>query len=172
MVGRSAPSAAGALRPSRLAAGAPLLLAGLRRRHRFAEAARAIPAQWAAFGALGVLPGQVGRTAYGVIASSDVAAQSFEYLCGVQVDDLASVPAGLDRMRVPAAQYAVFAHDGHVTTLRETWDRIWREWLPASGMTPAPTPDFERYDERFDPDTGLGGMEIWFPVVRDAARPA
>lgn len=27
----------------------------------------------------------------------------------------------------------------------------------------APTPDFERYDERFDPVT-RGPLEIWFPI--------
>jgi len=27
-------------------------------------------------------------------------------------------------------------------------------------------PNFERYDERFDPLTGNGGFEIWVPVTR------
>jgi AraC family transcriptional regulator len=25
-------------------------------------------------------------------------------------------------------------------------------------------PNFERYDEKFDPATGNGGLEIWVPV--------
>jgi predicted transcriptional regulator YdeE len=33
----------------------------------------------------------------------------------------------------------------------------------------APSPDFERYDARFDPVTGSGIVEIWFPVVKAQA---
>ena len=28
----------------------------------------------------------------------------------------------------------------------------------------ADAPNFERYDEKFDPSTGDGGLEIWIPV--------
>ena len=35
---------------------------------------------------------------------------------------------------------------------------------PTSGLKPAPTPDFERYDERFNPTAGEGPIEIWFPI--------
>ena len=42
---------------------------------------------------------------------------------------------------------------------------IWQDWLPAAGLTPADAPCLERYDQRFDGRTGLGGMEIWVPVV-------
>jgi AraC family transcriptional regulator len=39
------------------------------------------------------------------------------------------------------------------------------EWFPASGFRSAPTPDFERYDARFDPATKSGVIEIWIPIV-------
>ena len=32
------------------------------------------------------------------------------------------------------------------------------------GMKAADAPSFERYDEKFDPSTGNGGLEIWIPV--------
>jgi AraC family transcriptional regulator len=38
------------------------------------------------------------------------------------------------------------------------------EWLPGSAFEDAETPAFELYDHRFDPETGAGGFEIWFPV--------
>jgi AraC family transcriptional regulator len=41
---------------------------------------------------------------------------------------------------------------------------IWNQWLPASGLRAADAPNFERYDEKFDPLTGNGGLEIWLPV--------
>jgi AraC family transcriptional regulator len=31
-------------------------------------------------------------------------------------------------------------------------------------MKAADAPNFERYDETFDPATGNGGFEIWVPV--------
>jgi AraC family transcriptional regulator len=36
--------------------------------------------------------------------------------------------------------------------------------LPGSGHIPADAPVFERYDERFDGRTGMGGFEIWVPI--------
>jgi predicted transcriptional regulator YdeE len=45
------------------------------------------------------------------------------------------------------------------------------DWLPRSGLRARQTPDFERYDARFDPATGAGLVEIWFPVETDADAP-
>ena len=52
----------------------------------------------------------------------------------------------------------------HISTIRRTVNTIWNHWLPASGMKAADAPNFERYDEKFDPLTGNGGLEIWIPV--------
>ena len=41
---------------------------------------------------------------------------------------------------------------------------IFNDWLPGSGHVPADAPVFERYDERFDARTGMGGFEIWVPI--------
>ena len=151
--------------PTRYADGPAMLLAGLRRHHSFAGAAATIPAQWQAFQELGPIPGQRGATTYGVVCGSSQAAQTFEYMSGVEVETFDALPRELGRMRVPAQRYAVFTHRGHVSGLRATWAAIWGEWLPRSGQQPANTPDFERYDERFDPRTGAGEIEIWFPIA-------
>lgn len=153
-----------AFEPSRFADGRPMLLAGIRRHHAYADAPRDIPRQWQELVALGELPGQIGKTTYGAMCGNDPSTRTFEYMCAAEVADFASVPSSLGRMRVPAQHYAVFTHRGHVSTLRETWDAIWSDWLPRSGIEPADTPDFELYDERFDPVTGSGVIEIWFPV--------
>lgn len=144
-----------------------MLLAGLRRHHAMAGAAATIPAQWQEFRRLGTLPGQREATAYGVVCGSVPSAGTFEYMCAAEVASFDALPPDLGRMRVPAQRYAVFTHRGHVATLRATWDAIWREWLPRSGHQPANTPDFERYDARFDPRTGEGEIEIWFPVAAE-----
>ena len=143
-----------------------MLLAGLRRHHTFAESPRTIPAQWEAFNGLGAIPHQQGDVAYGVICSGDEQAQVMEYMCAVEVAEFDPAATHLGRMRVPPQHYAVFEHPGHVSTVRETWDAIYHAWLPRSGWAAANGPDFERYGPLFDPATGGGGLEIWFPVEK------
>jgi AraC family transcriptional regulator len=67
-------------------------------------------------------------------------------------------------VRIPAQRYAVFSHRDHVSRIRAAFYTIWNRWLPASNHEHADAPDFERYDERFDPRTGTGTVEIWLPV--------
>jgi AraC family transcriptional regulator len=61
----------------------------------------------------------------------------------------------------------VFPHRGHVSELNKTVAAAW-QWLPASGRKlgcDAGAPTFiEHYGEKFDPDTGFGDIEVWFPV--------
>jgi predicted transcriptional regulator YdeE len=143
--------------------GRPMLLAGIRRKHTFANMGRDIPRQWDDFVKLGKLPGQVGTTAYGAICGADPKTQTMEYMCAVEVQSFDVLPKELGRMRVPAVRYAVFLHEGNVKTIQATWQQVF-SWLPNSGMQSANTPDFEVYDERFDGATGDGGVEIWIGV--------
>jgi predicted transcriptional regulator YdeE len=152
------------IEPVRYEDGRPMLLAGVRRHHTFANMSKDIPRQWDDFQTLGELPGQLGKTAYGAICGGDPKTQTMEYLCGVEVNSFDALPKELGRMRVPAVRYAVFLHEGNVATIRSTWQRILTTWLPSSGLRSAETPDFEVYDERFDGATGEGGVEIWLGV--------
>ncbi len=139
-----------------------MLLAGIRRWHVHANVAVTIRAQWAEFRTQGLLAGRTGITAYGAICGHQPG--QFEYLSGIEVPDFDSLPTGTGRMRVPAQRYAVFLHTDHVRTVRTTWEAIFHDWLPKSGMQSANTPEFERFDANFDPATGLGGFEIWVPI--------
>lgn len=151
------------LEAPRVVDGAPLDLVGLDRRYT-TEASAAIPAQWHAFGPwIGRIPGQRGRAAYGVIHDADDEGTT-GYLTGVEVEGPARPPEGLVRMRLPARRYAVFRHPGHVSEIRRVWQAVWNAGLPDAGLVPARAPEFERYDERFDPATGHGGFEIWIPL--------
>lgn len=139
------------------------LLAGLRRTHRMADAAQSLPQQWRDLGALGPVPGRVEGPAYGAYCSMD--GGGFEYLTGTEVQSFEDLGSEFGRMRVPAQQYAVFTHDGPVSKIGDTWQSIWRDWLPASGYADAKTPPFELYGEDFDAEAGTGRVEIWFPVT-------
>ena len=151
-----------ALQPPSLQDGRPLLIAGLSERYSFTTLA-GLPALWQRFHEhFGHVPGQLDRVTYGVCYNTDDS--GFDYLAGVEVDDLGSLPGDLARLRVPAQRYAVFIHKEHVSTVRGTFMAIFNHWLPQSGHQAADAPVFERYDERFDPHAGTGGFEIWVPI--------
>jgi AraC family transcriptional regulator len=151
------------LDPPRIETGRTLLIAGLGQRYRF-ETNQGIPQQWEKFAPhIGHVTGQVGNVAYGVCCNSD-GAGNFEYVAGVEVTSFDDVPAEFSRVRIPVQRYAVFSHRAHISRMRATFYTIWNKWLPASGYEHADAPDFERYDERFDPRTGNGVVEIWVPI--------
>ena len=155
------------LEPPRTEKGPELLIAGLGERYT-SETSGRIPAQWERFARyLGRIPGQVGSAAYGVLCKLDEDGNlehDVKYITGVEVSDIAKIPAGWSHVRIPAREYAVFSHRENISTIRRTWSTIHR-WLPKSGMKVADAPQFERYGESFNGATGDGGVEIWIPIV-------
>lgn len=147
-----------------------MVLAGMR--ERFTEATmREIPALWGRFAPLlGRVPGEIEGIAYGVCMQTCQGEVGFDYMAAVQVDGRV-VTEEFDRLEVPALEYAVFEHAGHVSELVQTLDGIHREWMPrlrrAFAEEDANVPAFfERYGRGFDPVTGRGDMEVWVPVGR------
>jgi AraC family transcriptional regulator len=142
-----------------------LLIAGLSRRCEPATR-HEIPRLWERFGPLiGTVPGQIGPVTYGVCYNGD-GQGSFDYLAGVEVAGFDPLPETMSRLTIEPQFYAVFTHDGPIAGLPATVGSIWRQWLPQSGRRSAAAPDFERYDERFDPKAGSGIVEIWLPLQR------
>ena len=151
------------LKPPRFETGKPLLIAGLGERYD-CEGSAAVPGQWRRFHqTMDAIAGRIGKVAYGVCCNADDSG-NFDYVAGVEVSDFSDLPREFQRVRIPAQRYAVFTHSEHISTIRRTVGTIWNHWLPASGMKAADAPNFERYDETFDPVTGNGGLEIWVPV--------
>lgn len=153
------------LKPPRVEEGRLLLIAGMSRRYSETTIA-GIPSQWQQFVPhIGNIPSKVANVTYGVCMNSDESG-TIEYLCGVEVTSFDGIPKEFATVRLPAQRYAVFTHHGHVSTIRATWEAIFRTGLPSLGATMADAPDFERYDERFDGRTGNGIVEIWVPLER------
>lgn len=157
------------IEPVRIEQRGPLLLAGLKDRFT-GETIPQIPLLWQRFGPhIGALPNEVDGVAYGLCLPSSEDEASFDYMAAVEVTTFSNLPSGLERLRVPAATYAIFEHVGHVSKLSWTVDAIQREWLPRSGRKPpsdaAGLPAFfERYGPRFDPQKGEGDVEVWLPI--------
>lgn len=152
------------LKPPRFETSKPLLVAGLGERITHDNQGAGIPNQWQRFHqSVDDIPGRIGKLAYGVCCNGDDAG-NFDYIAGVEVTDFSDLPREFSRVRIPEQKYAVFTHAEHISTIRRTVNTIWNHWLPMSGMKAADAPNFERYDEKFDPVTGDGGLEIWIPV--------
>ena len=151
----------------------PLLIAGLRDQFN-SHSQTEIVRLWKRFAPRG---GMVDARAYGVCLGC-TGADTFDYLCGVQVTDNAAIPPDWARLRITAYTYAVFQHHGHVSSLRDTVKAVFEQWLPDSGHEVAETspeePDFlECYGAEFDPESGMGGIELWIPIqsLRETGEP-
>ncbi|MGY4630227.1 GyrI-like domain-containing protein [Bradyrhizobium sp. USDA 4486] len=151
------------LAPPRFETAKAFLVAGLAERIACDNGAM-IPGLWQRFNReVADIPSRVGNVAYGICCNGDDAG-NFDYIAGVEVTDFSDLPRRFGRIRIPEQRYAVFTHKDHVASIRRTVNTIWNQWLPASGLKAADAPNFERYDEKFDPATGHGGFEIWIPV--------
>jgi AraC family transcriptional regulator len=151
------------LAPPRFETSKPMVLAGLVERHH-CESPTGIPDQWQRFGPyLGRIPGQVGKVAYGAIYNFD-RESNFDYMCAVEVAGSPVLPQSMTSLHVPAQKYAVFTHRGHIAGIRSTIAAIWNQWFPESGHKAVEATTLERYGPEFDPQTGMGGVEIWIPI--------
>ena len=150
------------LAPPRIETRPALLIAGLSERYEGSNAG--MPAQWQRFVPwLGNVPGQVGQATYGVCYNGDDAG-NIDYLSGVEVSDFNALPPELARLRVAEQTYAIFTRADHISTIQRTWATIFSVWFPQSGRERADAPEIEYYDQRFDPQSGNGGFEIWIPL--------
>jgi len=149
--------------PPRFETGKAMLVAGIGDRFNHDNGA-GIPGLWQRFHQyVQSFPGRIGPVAYGVCCNGDDAG-NFDYIAGVEVADFSDLPREFSRVRIPEQRYAVFSHTDHISTIRRTISSIWNHWLPSSGHKLADAPSFERYDDKFDPVSGNGGLEIWVPI--------
>ncbi len=120
---------------------------------------------------IGDVPHQAGNETYGVIRNNNKG-RGFYYLAGVKVSCDAAVPDDLVSVELPASRYAVFTHRGPVSELFNTMCAIYTVWVPTAQIELLDAPCFELYGEDFDPQTGLGRIEVWLPVAEQDAESA
>ena len=151
------------LQPPRFETGKPLLIAGLGERYTW-ESGAAIPGQWQRFHqSVQNFPGRIGKVAYGVCCNGDDAG-NYDYIAGVEVADFSDLPREFSRVRIPEQKYAVFSHRRPHLDHPPHHQHDLESLAAGSGLKAADAPNFERYDENFDPLTGNGGFEIWVPI--------
>ena len=98
--------------------------------------------------------------AYGVCGDMEENGQ-FHYLAGFGVSEAADLPPAMERWDVPEQKYAVFPCT--IKTIQQTYQYIFDTWFPQSGFAKGEGPDFEFYEETFNPETGEG-MAIYMPI--------
>lgn len=92
-------------------------------------------------------------------------AAKFRYDACVTVDREVELEGEIGRKTIAGGRYAVFAHAGPYDGLQQTYDHIFRSWLPASGEQLREEPGFERYvnsPEQTRPEDLR--TEIWLPL--------
>lgn len=98
---------------------------------------------------------------YGLCESLDKTASTFNYGVGVMTD-LEDAPEGLQLWTIKPKLWAVFecrGKDG--TCIGETWDKIFKEFLPNAPYTMLEDVDFELYPSDSKDDLFC---EVWIPV--------
>ena len=101
--------------------------------------------------------------AFAVVGRMSEDSGGFDYFCGVPVTRSKEVLPGLSVMTLPATRYARFAHRGHISELRATCAAVFENGLPDARLE-ANHSNFsflEYYGPDFNPQTGLGTVEIW-----------
>ncbi|MEQ8485837.1 MAG: AraC family transcriptional regulator [Pseudomonadales bacterium] len=153
-----------ALDPPRIVNGEALRIVGLAERYTFATI-HGIPSLWQRFvPRIETIAHRVGNDTFGVCCAGGDDAD-LEYVAAVAVSRFDDVPAGMRRIELPPRRYAVFVHSGHIADIRRTTRAVWTHGLAAGGLEPIEAPDFERYGDAFDPETGFGTVEIWVAVA-------
>jgi AraC family transcriptional regulator len=142
---------------------AGFIIAGMGDRFTF-ETNEGIVGLWQAFVPyIGQVPDQVDSHTYGLCCNPGEDG-SFEYIAGAQVAKVEHLPASFRHFKLAEHRYAVFRHQGHVSTLHQTFFTIFNQWLPESKHQLAEAPEFEQYSPDFDPTQGKGRVEVWVPL--------
>jgi len=123
-----------------------------------------IPQMWQAFGPrVGEIKNMVDdHVAYGISANMDESTGEFDYVAGFEVSRAEDVPEGMVRFDVPGGQYAVFTTT--LPKIGETFHNAYHTWLPQSGYRPTGGPEFELYDEDFDPQDPNSKFDLYIPI--------
>jgi AraC family transcriptional regulator len=112
------------------------------------------------------------KTAFGVSfememlsAEGEAPEYEFMHLVGYPVSSAEDVPEGMSCKQVPAHKYAKFTHKGPISTLGNTYNEIFMQWMSSSGEKYDPSGcDLEWYDERFKHEEKDSEFDIYVPI--------
>ena len=100
---------------------------------------------------------------YGVCGDLDESG-NFRYVAGFEVAKADGLPAGMESWPIPEHQYAVFPCT--LQTIHEAYQLAHETWLPGSEYKRSAAPDFELYDETFDPNDPASILYVYIPIEK------
>ena len=126
-----------------------------------------IPQLWDAFvPRIGEIKHHSGwHESYGICRDLDPG--HIEYVAGIPVTSTADIPEGMVSCDVPEQTYAVFPCT--LKTIHEAYEYAFETWLPGSGYQRGDGPDFEHYDESFNPEVEGSHFHIYIPIKERGA---
>ena len=103
-------------------------------------------------------------TAFGVCSDFDMKVNIFTYTVGLEVKDSNTIPNEMVSMEIPEQEYAIF--ETTLPSIMQTFEMIYKNWLPKSEYIRAGGPEFELYDTDFNPEIADSKMYIYVPVLK------
>ncbi len=100
--------------------------------------------------------------AYGVSANMNMETGEFDYIAGFEVSSSDDLPQGMVAFEVPSGKYAVFPTT--LPQIGETYQNVFKTWLPEAGLQATGAPDFELYDEMFDAQDPSSVLYLYIPI--------
>jgi AraC family transcriptional regulator len=126
-----------------------------------------IKSLWTGFGPrMAEIKGGDPNICYGAMDHYSEATGEFDYLSACEARSAAAAPAVPDGMvswNIPTQTYAVFPST--LPQIGERWTEAYQQWLPRSGYQRAVGPEFELYDEKFNPQDPAAVLYICVPIV-------
>ena len=90
--------------------------------------------------------------------------KSFEKWAAVEVKDFSIIPDTMETLTVPKGQYAVFLHKGPAVNAPETYEYIFKTWLPYADLSLDNRPHFAVMGEKYQPKSPDSEETIWIPL--------
>jgi AraC family transcriptional regulator len=111
----------------------------------------------------------LGQPRYGVSHDDPgvTAADQCRYDACVEISRPLVAPGAALTTTIPGGEYAVAKFQGTAGQIGGVWNKLLREWLPASGLQLDARPFFEYYptDSTYDPKMGIFTCDIAIPVA-------
>jgi AraC family transcriptional regulator len=88
----------------------------------------------------------------------------FEKWAATEVTDFQSIPDEMETITLPDGLYAVFLHTGPASTGPQTYEYIFRTWLPNSDFLLDNRPHLAVMGEKYKNEDPNSEEEIWIPI--------
>ena len=85
----------------------------------------------------------------------------------IEVQDIDNVPELFSDFTIKGGSYAVFTHKGLASSFKQTFDYIFKEWLPASNYLLDETrAHFEVLGNKYKNNDPNSEEDVWIPIIK------